>query len=448
LVVLAGVPDPPDRQTEGVVVRTIRIGFTMTVAAVAAAGVTSVIPAQAATPTCHGVRATIVGTPTSEVIHGTPGRDVIVGRGGNDTIHAGAGNDLVCGGYGADRLYGGSGNDTLDGGHDWRHQIEDGTEFERIGDTLRGGPGNDRLLAGVDDRAAENIVEDMFSWDQAAHGVHIDLRRGSATGDGADSFTGGRFVVIGSRYGDVVEGTNRGDRIYTGPGPDVVRARGGSDYIAVDYLNSGLDTDKRRGIGGDDDRVWGGNGNDQIHAARGADRLFGGAGNDSIDDGGASNDVLAGGPGNDRLYGQIWHGHTLQRFGGGRGWDQLQLSSRAINPKSLPSTGGWNMTSGAMTFTLGHTITLSATYIDAVILDTVGTSWRVTGTPAGDEVYGEASSGTSFHGLSGNDIFSGTAGDDVFNGGPGRDHSIGMYNGNDTCISVEIIDGADCDHIR
>ena len=39
-----------------------------------------------------------------------------------------------------------------------------------------------------------------------------------------------------------------------------------------------------------------------------------------------------------------------------------------------------------------------------------------------------------------------TSGDDLFDGGPGNDHAWGMFNGDDTCISVETIDD-DCEHI-
>jgi hypothetical protein len=39
-------------------------------------------------------------------------------------------------------------------------------------------------------------------------------------------------------------------------------------------------------------------------------------------------------------------------------------------------------------------------------------------------------------------------GDDAFDGGLGNDHSYGMGDGDDTCISVEVIDGSDCEHIN
>jgi Ca2+-binding RTX toxin-like protein len=416
--------------------RASSIAFTFTVGAVVAA-LAPAIPAQADVVTCRGVKATIVGTPSSEVIHGTAGRDVIAARQGSDTIFAGAGNDLVCGGYGADRLYGDAGRDRLFGGYDRRYVAqEDGLYL--VGDTLHGGPGDDRLYPGLDSRSADTVVSDVLSWDASAHGVHIDMRTRTARGEGSDTFGRGTVTIVGSPHGDVVVGTNRHDRIDTGAGPDVVRAGGGSDIVVVDDTYVGP---------GDADQVWGGEGNDRITARQGQDRLSGGPGNDWIEDMGASNDVLIGGRGDDVFYGQVGDTDRPQSFNGGRGVDTLDLYTDRINPKAAASTGVWNMATGAMTLTLSHKIQLSVPYIDRAILVTPGTAWTVTGTSDADTLSGGSSSRTSFNGLAGDDVFRGTDGDDVFNGGPGNDQSLGMFDGDDTCTSVETIDGSDCEHV-
>jgi len=77
------------------------------------------------------------------------------------------------------------------------------------------------------------------------------------------------------------------------------------------------------------------------------------------------------------------------------------------------------------------------------------TSWTVTGTAGDDVVSADANqtAPTHFDGRAGDDSFRGTDGDDVFDGGPGDDHSIGMFGGDDTCVSVEIIDGSDCENV-
>ena len=55
--------------------------------------------------------------------------------------------------------------------------------------------------------------------------------------------------------------------------------------------------------------------------------------------------------------------------------------------------------------------------------------------------------GTVFHGRSGADQFLGSSQDDTFDGGPGTDRSLGMGSGVDTCVSVEVLDEADCENI-
>jgi subtilisin family serine protease len=74
------------------------------------------INVSAATPTCFGQAATIVGTNNGETINGTGNADVIVALGGSDTVNGNGGADRICGGDGNDTLNGGSGNDKLDGG--------------------------------------------------------------------------------------------------------------------------------------------------------------------------------------------------------------------------------------------------------------------------------------------------------------------------------------------
>jgi stage II sporulation protein D len=70
----------------------------------------------AATPTCFGEAATIVGTGGADMLEGTSGRDVIVGRGGADVIDGKGGDDLLCGNGGRDVIRGGNGSDRIAGG--------------------------------------------------------------------------------------------------------------------------------------------------------------------------------------------------------------------------------------------------------------------------------------------------------------------------------------------
>ena len=109
-------------------------------------------PPPAATPTCEGVPATIVGTGKGETIIGTNGNDVIVAKGGDDVVNGKGGNDLICGGAGKDILRGGGGKDVLhggDGSDDVQGNAGDDQLYgERGGDRIVGGAGNDKLYGG------------------------------------------------------------------------------------------------------------------------------------------------------------------------------------------------------------------------------------------------------------------------------------------------------------
>src|SRR5436190_8135390 len=86
----------------------------LVVVAVVAASIAAAPVAESA-PSCHGHRATIVGTGGHDELHGKPKRDVIVAFGGPDRIWGGGGDDIVCAGLGADVVSGGSGSALADG---------------------------------------------------------------------------------------------------------------------------------------------------------------------------------------------------------------------------------------------------------------------------------------------------------------------------------------------
>jgi hypothetical protein len=147
---------------------------------------------------------------------------------------------------------------------------------------------------------------------------------------------------------------------------------------------------------------------------------------------------------------EMGRGDAPQVVNGGRGFDTLSLYADRVNPDGLATTGEWDMATGAMTYTVDATeatIALSVPHIDRAIFGTTGTTWTVTGTDEADFVSVSGAAAGSFDGLAGADTFRGSDGDDVFDGGAGQDHSLGMGDGDDTCVSVETIDDADCEHV-
>jgi putative glycosyl hydrolase/Big-like domain-containing protein/hemolysin type calcium-binding protein len=107
-------------------------------------GVSSTLAIVRSHPRCHGVAATLIGSPHGDQLRGTKGRDVIVGFAGNDEIDGRGGPDLICGRRGDDHLIAGWGDDRVLGGLGSDH-IRGGAG----GDTIRGGFGPDFCAGGA-----------------------------------------------------------------------------------------------------------------------------------------------------------------------------------------------------------------------------------------------------------------------------------------------------------
>ena len=136
-------------------IATTALALAISVGAVGAVASSAVTSVAAAAPTeCHGVEATIVGTPGDDHLVGTSGKDVVVAGMGDDVVVGNGGHDVICGRAGDDVLRGGKGGDTLRGGDgNDRHLGGAGKDQLRGGendDTLRGGAGDDALDGGPD----------------------------------------------------------------------------------------------------------------------------------------------------------------------------------------------------------------------------------------------------------------------------------------------------------
>ncbi|HET6560775.1 MAG TPA: calcium-binding protein [Marmoricola sp.] len=286
--------------------------------------VTVAVMAVAATPTrgveageglvCLGVPATIVGTPGIDRIRGTPGDDVIVGGGSGDEsaehgdeIHGRGGDDRICadpdddlktltyGGGGDDQivatgdLHGGPGDDTLTA------PVPRGVVVKLVGGTgndilrsqatdaniFRPGPGDDRLEG--NGREAWNLV--FFG--RTGPGVIVDLREGTADGQGHDELTGIMFV-FGSDSPDLMFGDDRINGFSGQGGNDVLVGRGRRDFLEGN-------------VG--DDQLDGGRGSDQLAGGLGRDMLLGHAGNDSLTERRPGANLILAGTGRDHCWG-------------------------------------------------------------------------------------------------------------------------------------------------
>ena len=214
----------------------------------------------------------------------------------DDQVHA---SSVVYGGDGDDRLIepdpddplipfflGGKGNDLL------RSRADDINAYVP-------GAGDDRLVGAAH---AGNIV-----WFRGARrGVLVDLRAGTARGQGADTLR--RInVVLGGSHSDSVFGDVGADDLEGLRGDDVLVGRSGDDFLqgrrGSDRLNGGIGDDF---LGGDQgrDALLGRAGNDVVAGDRGQDALYGGAGDDELlEKRRPEPNLILAGPGRDSCYG-------------------------------------------------------------------------------------------------------------------------------------------------
>ncbi len=283
---------------------------------------------------------------------------------GDDDVTMGAGNDLVYGGFGVDILRGNDGNDLLDAG-------------SGIGDQLYGGAGNDYLYGSDDGSETDPDFTDATRFGDLIDG-----------GDGNDTIFsyGGADLVIAGVGQDVITSGAGSDRVLAGAGDDTVYAGPG----LADYVEGGLDNDLIHGSDVGNDTLLGQDGEDRIYGYGGNDTIAGGAANDWID-GGAGNDILDGGLGNDWISGSTGN-DTLD---GSDGDDYLDGSYGT----DLVRGGAGN---------------------DELYAGN-GTGDQLLGGDGDDILYGSQDGADFIHGEAGNDRAFGYAGNDQLQGGPGDD---------------------------
>lgn len=156
-------------------------------------------------------------------LHGTDSSNFV------DHIYGYNGNDQLYGYAGTDFLYGADGDDLLDGGT--------GVDF------IFGGSGFD-----------------VLTYDSSSAAVNVSLLTGAASGGSASGDTFAQIEsLVGSRYGDVLEGSDSGiNALDGGKGNDTLRGHGGFDLLEGGRGNDVLD---------------GGTGVDALWGEQGADRF-------------------------------------------------------------------------------------------------------------------------------------------------------------------------------
>ena len=346
---------------------------------------------------------------------------------------AGHGDDVLVGNALANDLRGRAGADELRGGPG--------------DDILEGGPGADRLDGG------EGI--DWAAYREADAAVTVNLADGTVTGAHAEGdVMVGIEGIIGSGYGDVLQGDAGANRLAGGPGADRLDGGDGEDWVSYRWSDTGVEVNLADNI------FAGGHAEgdviinfENIAGSRHDDVLTGGDGVNQLE-GHEGNDVLEGGGGGDRLLG-----------GSGEDIASYEHSDAAVTVRlhALTARGG-----DAEDDSFGNLVNVN--YIDREGFAQVGPvadiehlrgsahadtlagdsrANRLEGGPGDDRLYGGPGGGDDvLMGGSGNDALYGGIGDDVLQGGRGADTLRGgngldtaSYRRSDAGVEVRLAEG-------
>ncbi len=390
----------------------------------------AVVPtADAAAPTCAGLKATIVGNNKANTITGTARRDVIVARGGNDTIRGAAGNDVICGGDGADTVFGGDGNDRLYGELD-SLRIDRFGRVVKKGDTIVGGQGDDTIDLGYDARPASEgtvIGLDGVSYAAAPAAVIVDLRAAPTmpiAAEGNDTVTGydGGIRLIATAFNDTIKGTNKDDVIAARGGDDTIFGHGGDDAISADASGT---------VG--NDRLYGEAGDDQLLGSIGSDLFVGGTGSDVLSTSSETHQSFRGGSGIDTMTFPLPLDSGFVAKGHG-GQDKLRLlpfSNPALKPTLRLDQLRRTTIRGLQPYTLEGRITgFSDVQLPARTMSVFK------GSNDSEIVTANPDYRVKIYGRGGADVMTGSDEPDRLDGGRGFDIARGR-GGNDTCRNAE-----------
>ncbi|MEH1889917.1 MAG: calcium-binding protein [Nostoc sp.] len=344
---------------------------------------------------------------------------------GNNTLNGGAGNDTLYAGYssGDNLLNGGDGNDTLlatgfDGRYDTptsgNNTLNGGAGDDRLNvylstgnNLLSGGDGNDTIKASttgndtIDGGTGNDLLAYFAYFGNYTKGITSTFNATTNSGlitDGTHRVSYKnieRSYIIGTKYDDLIVGSNGNDTIDGGDGGnDTIDGGIGNDLLSVgNYYNStkritstfnattnsGSITDgtnrviykniERLDIPGTqyDDLIVGSNGDDTLDGSDGNDILIGGKGNDILI-GGKGNDSLIGGSGTDTFaFNSFNQGIdrlddfkatneliqvTADGFGGGLSIGSLKTSQFTLGASATTSTQRfiYNNITGALFF--------------------------------------------------------------------------------------------------
>lgn len=368
-----------------------------------------------------------------QTFHGGDGSDYMVASDGGSTLSGRDGDDHLVGGLSSDTLGAGAGNDFLVGGNYEGPYEADALVYPSgeiiVGgpdDLLLGGPGDDVLVAGLEEDIPGIVAgtgDPSDRWgDFLVAAAGDDLLYGSAAHDAL--FGGwGKDTLYGGPGGDLLNGDDTyvpGHPTFVSAGRWKFELAPGTFAVSLfPVIETRFDTFAYYRHGGDDDRLFGGDGDDILLGMSGNDLLHGEGGDDVIS-GWEGADALHGGGGDDLMAGDFG---VYEQPGDRLAGFLLTIPAGAV---------------GVFTQDVGDIDLQGADYLD--------------GGDGNDTLYGEGGNDTLFGG-SGNDSLWGDAnylpaelhGADYLDGGDGDDQLFGG-GGGDTLLGGtgdDLLDGGD-----
>ncbi|MCV3244134.1 beta strand repeat-containing protein, partial [Mesorhizobium sp. ZC-5] len=390
---------------------------------------------------------TLTGGDGDDTLNGEADNDTLFGRGGVDLLLGGFGDDILAGGDGDDQMFGGDGNDLMvwNPGDD-SDLMEGGAGTDTV--EVNGGGGGEIFTVTANGTRVrfDRIDPAPFTLDI---GTSENLVLNAGAGDDTISTTGNLAALIsltldGGAGNDTILGGNGADLLLGGDDNDFVDGQQGNDTA---FLGNG-----------DDVFQWDpGDGSDIVEGQTGTDTLLfnGSAGNEIF--------ALSSNGGRARLTRDLGNivmdvndveTFTLNALGGADTITVDNLSGTDVTAVAINLAGTIGGSAGDA---LADVVVVNATNgVDAINVTGSGTSFSVTGLPAGIAVTSSegANDALVINGLGGNDTITattlpsgvvrltidsgagadtvlGSQGADTILAGDGNDHVLGD-NGNDT----------------
>ena len=376
----------------------------------------------------------LLSSASQSVSGGSGGVDTVVTNFANYTLGSGTGTDVYANGYGIDNLettY--ASGATLVG-----NSLDNVIKGAAGNDTLAGNLGNDTLDGGAG--------SDFAMFRTAAQAVVVDLKAGTAVGEGMDTLLNIENA-IGSNYNDRLVGTDAANTLDGGLGDDVMAGGLGADTYLVDSLKdqvielkeatvldtviltsthtnnyvlaSNVEVVKVGFASADYVSAWG--------SSSISNNVF-----DGTDDqfmhitGNSGNNTIYGGDGIDFLFG----GGGTDTLIGGKGGDAYLYDGTGVTIKENANEGE-DIVGAMASYTLGDNIEDAIAWADK---NGYSPDIDLTGNALNNLLIGNFGSNV-IKGLVGDDVIAGYGGDDLLYGGDGSDKFVWSQQGYEGVIA-------------